>query len=288
MKRAINQYMRDMRKLLTKKQFRNRIRLYFIYHRLIIKNIFTTKLFKIKTNKDTLLGLNFYYDNFNSFFGMFTEIFIHNIYDFKTKEKAPVIFDCGANIGIATLYFKYRFPESKVEAFEPDRKAFELLKKNVQMNRLKDVNLHNVALGDKNGEITLYSHGDFEGCTGNTMNKEFINFPNVQENKVKMIPLSSIKTNKITYLKLDIEGEEDKVLWDMNNKGLLKKTEQVCLEYHYNYQKKENKLSKVIKIIEEEKFHYIININLLNNYEMTIKDYKKNRNRYVLMINCFR
>src|SRR5687768_11770928 len=36
------------------------------------------------------------------------EIFGNEIYRFSTEKKDPLIIDCGANIGLGTLYFKQR------------------------------------------------------------------------------------------------------------------------------------------------------------------------------------
>lgn len=37
---------------------------------------------------------------------LFKEIFISNEYYFNPRTKEPIILDCGANIGMASLYFK--------------------------------------------------------------------------------------------------------------------------------------------------------------------------------------
>src|SRR5688572_7182729 len=56
---------------------------------------------------------------------LFTEIFIHEEYQYFTNiQSETIIADCGANIGMATLYFKWRSPYSIIHAFEPDPLAF--------------------------------------------------------------------------------------------------------------------------------------------------------------------
>jgi FkbM family methyltransferase len=44
--------------------------------------------------------------------------------------KKPVIIDCGANIGLATVAFKRAFPEAVIYAIEPERENFELMTRN--------------------------------------------------------------------------------------------------------------------------------------------------------------
>ena len=55
------------------------------------------------------------------------EIFRREQYRFETDAPAPFIVDCGANIGMATLYFKSLYPDATVLAFEPDPAAFACL-----------------------------------------------------------------------------------------------------------------------------------------------------------------
>jgi FkbM family methyltransferase len=43
----------------------------------------------------------------------------------------PLIIDCGANIGLASVWFAEQFPEARICAIEPDGENFALLKRNV-------------------------------------------------------------------------------------------------------------------------------------------------------------
>jgi FkbM family methyltransferase len=45
--------------------------------------------------------------------------------------KRPVIIDCGANIGLGTIWFKLAFPEAVIYAVEPDRDNFSILERNL-------------------------------------------------------------------------------------------------------------------------------------------------------------
>jgi hypothetical protein len=62
---------------------------------------------------------------------LYREIFVRQYYYFRANTDHPVIFDCGANLGMATLFFKWLYPKSRVEAFEPDPGTFAVLQKNV-------------------------------------------------------------------------------------------------------------------------------------------------------------
>jgi hypothetical protein len=51
-------------------------------------------------------------------------IFTQDEYAFSSEEDAPVIIDAGAHIGIATLYFKWHYPQARITAIEPDRQDY--------------------------------------------------------------------------------------------------------------------------------------------------------------------
>ena len=46
---------------------------------------------------------------------MYKELFEKEIYKFKSNNPAPVIIDCGANIGLAIIYWKRLFPEAHIK-----------------------------------------------------------------------------------------------------------------------------------------------------------------------------
>jgi tRNA1(Val) A37 N6-methylase TrmN6 len=53
----------------------------------------------------------------------------------KVILAADAVFDCGANIGFATIFFKWLFPKARIYAFEPDPATYALLEKNVKTNK---------------------------------------------------------------------------------------------------------------------------------------------------------
>lgn len=64
---------------------------------------------------------------------MFHQIFVaaedkSSGFDFDPK----IIIDCGANIGLESVYFANKFPQALIYCFEPDREKFEVLLKNTE------------------------------------------------------------------------------------------------------------------------------------------------------------
>ncbi len=282
----LKQYYRDIKAIFRQHSF-SKLKLFLIYNRLCIKNVLMTKIFRIKTHQEKVLGYKIEYDNFNSFFAMFSEIFLHEIYAFDKKVKNPVIVDCGANIGLATIYFKYKFPDAKVLCFEPDKETFQLLKKNIEDNQLKDIELHNVALSDKKEQLKFFSFNDFKGGPGNTIDPQFVNFNNVKEYIIPAEPLSSFKLDKIDILKIDVEGAERRIIQDLSKNNMLDKVDIIHLEYHYNFDTKENRLSEILAHLENSRFHFLINPDTLIEDKVELREYLKIK-RYVLIITCFK
>jgi len=61
----------------------------------------------------------------------FEQIFIMREYDFDVKRTPRTIVDAGANIGLASIYFSNKFPNSKIIAIEPEESNFVILKRNI-------------------------------------------------------------------------------------------------------------------------------------------------------------
>src|SRR6266849_7966185 len=57
---------------------------------------------------------------------LYSEIFARQNYEFTSTRKNPVILDCGANIVMATFYFKWLYPQAQITSFEPDPATFQV------------------------------------------------------------------------------------------------------------------------------------------------------------------
>lgn len=66
-----------------------------------------------------------------------------------------IVLDIGANIGIMTAHLARRVKSGMVYAFEPIPDNVKILTKIVSHFNLKNVKIHPVALGDKNGKIDM-------------------------------------------------------------------------------------------------------------------------------------
>jgi FkbM family methyltransferase len=183
-----------------------------------------------------------------SFLGQFREIFVDQSYKFISNNESPVIFDCGANIGISCLYFKSIYPKSKITAFEADGVITQTLKSNLERNNIFDVNIIEAAVWVNNSGIQFSVEGADGGSIQGSSNMQ----------KVRSIRLKDYIDNCATIidlLKIDIEGAEGDVILDCNQS--LKKVNNIFIEYH-SWNHSNQYLSNILKILEDNNFRYYI------------------------------
>jgi FkbM family methyltransferase len=186
-----------------------------------------------------------------SFLFIYRELFKQHIYKFTSEKKSPLIFDCGANIGLSVIYFKELFPNARVVAFEPERTVFEYLKKNIENLRLPNIELHNKALWKSNTKIRFNNEGA-DASRISSLNESYV-FESSYE--VEAVRLSGYISEEIDLLKIDIEGAELEVLKEIENK--LAFVKRIFIEYH-SFENSRQNLDELLKILSENNYHYYI------------------------------
>ncbi len=120
---------------------------------------------------------------------------------YRSPSFAPqVVYDCGANIGIFSLYAASCFPAAKIICFEPDKNNLALLRKNLLANGIT-AEIREAGVWDKNG--TIYYHPGDSSILGMT-NEQPSPFPI----RVERLEIATPDT----WVKLDVEGAEYQVL----------------------------------------------------------------------------
>lgn len=185
------------------------------------------------------------------------EKFVKNEYEFKLSTNTPKIIDAGAHIGITTLYFKKKYPESKIIAFEPDKQNCLLFEENMKVNNIHGVVCVNAALSNKKGTASLFTSNENENpwTWGNTIVKNLWgpNDPDNKEIQVSTVLLSDYITSPVDILKLDIEGAEEIVLYEIKEKLFL--INNIVLEFHgTKFNKEHNKIEKIILLLLQNGF----------------------------------
>jgi FkbM family methyltransferase len=190
---------------------------------------------------------------------LFREIFVRNEYAFQAAGDRPVIFDCGANIGMATLFFKWLYPGCEIHAFEPHPETFAVLSENVTRNQLAHVALHNVALVAKPGRFDLFTPGAGSGLTSTLSGRSTSS--SVRRLSAEGEQLSTYASAKeIDFLKMDVEGAEEPVLRELASTGRLRNIKELAVEYHHNLEGGVGGCGSFLQLLDDSGYQYQLDV----------------------------
>jgi FkbM family methyltransferase len=142
------------------------------------------------------------------------DIFIHRSLDFDSDAPAPRILDCGANIGLASIYFKRRYPHAKLTAFEADPRLASICRGNMAVNNgTERIEVKEAAVWTADGTVEFICEGTDSGAIASL--DEPIQGPTTP---VPSVRLRDWLDEPVDLLKLDVEGAELPVLDDCRDR----------------------------------------------------------------------
>ncbi len=179
------------------------------------------------------------------------DIFVRQTMRVELDTVAPRILDCGANIGLASLYFKRLYPAARITAYEADPAIHEILSVNLRRNHASDVETIQAAVWKETGTISFACEGADSGAVSEVAaNTEAV------RREVPSIRLRDlIEAEPIDLLKLDIEGAERAVLADCA--GALSNVRAMLMELH-DFDPRQRNLPFVLDLLERERFSYTL------------------------------
>jgi FkbM family methyltransferase len=192
-------------------------------------------LFQRFIKKNNLLNIKvpglpdkIYLRNYTSDIPLFANIFMLREYDVSLDGEVKTIIDCGANIGLASLFFLSKFKDCRIIAIEPEINNFRLLNNNLK-------NYDNVTCINKGvWNVSTY----LEITNPDSGNHAFIVKETASRSgkAIKAISIEDIikdfQLSAIDILKIDIEGSEEQVF--LSNPEWIKKVRMIFCEIHEN------------------------------------------------------
>ncbi len=138
------------------------------------------------------------------------DIFVRRSLAFEATSRSPRVLDCGANVGLATLFYKRQYPAARVTAFEADPEIASLLARNLRDNGAGDVEVVPAAIWTNSGQIAFRAEGADSGAIDGVVADAGGRVITVPSRRLADI----LAQEPIDLLKLDIEGAEAEVLED--------------------------------------------------------------------------
>lgn len=174
------------------------------------------------------------------------EIFVDEVYALKNKTQVSNILDFGSNIGLSVAYFKMRFSDAAIEAYEPDKNSFELLQKNNRENNWKEVSVYQEAVSDRNGILFA---ADVEEKA--SVNSQFLEEGKDENSKVASKDISEILNRNFDIIKMDIEGGEWKLFRKIVDGKLIAKASHWFVEFH-QIQKNKKQFEEILNCFKQD------------------------------------
>jgi FkbM family methyltransferase len=123
-------------------------------------------------------------------------------------EDGDTFFDIGANIGWYSINIAAARRAVKVFSFEPIPMTYAQLKKNIEINAIKNISAYNFGFSNQNGEFPFYFYP--EG-SGNASSSNLTGRADVEILNCKLKTLDHFMTESgqhVDFIKCDVEGAE--------------------------------------------------------------------------------
>lgn len=198
-----------------------------------------------------LMNLDLEYVDALSLAPQWHDIFVRRTLDFRSATDAPCVLDCGANVGLATIWIKQRFPRARVTAFEADPAICAVMRRNVERNRIENVEVVQAAIWRENTRLAFRAEGSDSGAIDSV----------AAETPGAIVEVPAIRLRDrlaaapVDLLKLDIEGAELDVLEDAAD--LLHQVRAIHVEVH-DFAPARRLLPRCLMVLEGAGFTYAL------------------------------
>lgn len=163
---------------------------------------------------------------------VFYQVFFLNSYNFNYPSQVDVIIDCGANIGMSSIFFHLRFPQALILALEPEESNYNMLVKNCSY--YQNIITLKAGIWNKNTKLQLVNKSN-EPWEMQVEENQNDSIKDVEAVSISYL-LQKFNLPKIDILKIDIEGSE-KELFEFDSEKWLPHTRIICIELHDHMRK---------------------------------------------------
>jgi FkbM family methyltransferase len=131
--------------------------------------------------------------------------------NFAPITKDSIVVDVGAHIGSFSIMVARS--AYKVLAFEPEPNNYQMLKKNMELNRLKNMSIFEMAVSGRSGYQDIYTYPGGSSADYSLYKR---GITNIKTGRIPTISVEDIIKRedlpRIDFLKLDCEGAEHDIL----------------------------------------------------------------------------
>lgn len=148
-------------------------------------------------------------------------------------SEGGIFVDIGGHSGLISAFFSKKYPNSKIHIYECNPIMCECIKKAIEKNNIKNIELHQIAVSTQSGEATFNFEENNSGGSG--LHQGIFN---KQPFKVKTEDFEFLFENfeSIDCMKMDIEGEEFDIFKKLikSKSNFFSKVKFLNIEFHDN------------------------------------------------------
>jgi FkbM family methyltransferase len=197
-----------------------------------------------------VLDLEMEFPDPHAFASQWYDVMVKQSLKIQLDASTPRVLDCGAHVGLVSLWARQQWAAARITAFEPDPVIAGMLRDNVRRNGMDGIEVVEAAVWKSSGTVTFRAPGSDAGAI-DAVAADTVG----ASREVRSVRLRDWLTEPIDFLKIDIEGAELDVLED--SADALAVVENIHLEVH-DFDPGRRLLPGCLSVLERAGFTYAL------------------------------